>query len=158
NTAVREFAAVRRQYGTQGRARRAPAKYTLPDDGEIATHVRHVNRSGRGSWRVAKPGETATHVRHEGVVYEQVRHGDGNGTHKRIGKNWVAVDPSEATHRQVEGGYVREREAVHVIVPFHLSEVDPNDPNDVRRAFDYALTMITSLFPGTQMKLVGQAD
>src|SRR5699024_6848314 len=80
------------------------------------------------------------------------------GTHKRIGKNWVPVDPSEATHRQVEGGYVREREAVHVIVPFHLSEVDPNDPNDVRRAFDYALTMITSLFPGTQMKLVGQAD
>src|SRR5699024_5634696 len=115
NTAVREFAAVRRQYGTQGRARRAPAKYTLPDDGEIATHVRHVNRSGRGSWRVAKPGETATHVRHEGVVYEQVRHGDGTGTHKRIGKNWVAVDPSEATHRQVEGGYIREREAVHVI-------------------------------------------
>ena len=39
-TAVKEFAAQRRRHGKQGAKRKSPAKYVLPDDGELAVYVR----------------------------------------------------------------------------------------------------------------------
>ncbi|MGO4689464.1 hypothetical protein [Glaciibacter sp. 2TAF33] len=121
-TAEREFAAVRRAHGKQGAKRKAPAKYKLPEPGEVATYTRRVRPNGRKYWAVAEDRETATHVRREG------------------------------------DGYVDEIQAVHVIVSYGLDEVNPDDPEQVRLAFEFVGTMITGLYPGVQMKLVGQAD
>ena len=121
-TAEREFAAVRRVHGKQGAKRKVPAKYELPEPGEVATYVRRARPNGRKYWAVAAGSTAATHVRREG------------------------------------DGYVDEVQAVHVIVSFGLDEVNPNDPELVRRAFDFVATMMTDLYPGVQMKLVGQAD
>jgi hypothetical protein len=121
-TAEREFAAARRWHGKQGAKRKAPAKYELPDPGEVANYVRRARPNGRKYWAVASGGQTATHVRREG------------------------------------DGYVDELQAVHVIVSFGLDEVHPDDPDQVRRAFEFVATMMADLYPGVQMKLVGQAD
>jgi len=121
-TAEREFAAVRRVYGKQGAKRKVPAKYQLPEPGEVATHVRRARPNGRKYWAVAGGSTSATHVRHEGE------------------------------------GYVDEIQAVHVIVSFGLDEVNPDDPEQVRLAFEFVTAMMTRLYPGVQMKLVGQAD
>lgn len=121
-TAEREFAAVRRQHGKQGAKRKTPARYILPDPGEVATLVRSSRPNGRKYWAIASDGQTATHVRREGE------------------------------------GYVDELEAVHVIVSYGLDEVNPDDPDQVRRAFEFVATMMADLYPGVQMKLVGQAD
>ena len=121
-TAEREFAAVRRVHGKQGAKRKAPAKYELPEPGEVATYVRRARPNGRKFWAVAGVSETATHVRREG------------------------------------DGYVDEVQAVHVIVSFGLDDVNPDDSEQVRRAFEFVARMMTGLYPGVQMKLVGQAD
>ena len=121
-TAEREFAAVRRMHGKQGAQRKVPAKYELPEPGEVATHVRRARPNGRKYWGVAAGSTAATHVRHEG------------------------------------DGYVDELQAVHVIVSFGLDEVNPDDPEQVRGAFDFVATMMSELYPGVQMKLVCQAD
>ncbi|MDH6238201.1 relaxase/mobilization nuclease domain-containing protein [Cryobacterium sp. CG_9.6] len=121
-TAEREFAAVRRVHGKQGAKRKVPAKYELPEPGEVATHVRRARPNGRKYWDVAAGSTAATHVRREG------------------------------------DGYIDEIQAVHVIVSFGLDEVNPDDPEQVRRAFDFVATMMTDLYPGVQMKLVCQAD
>ncbi|WP_166791279.1 relaxase/mobilization nuclease domain-containing protein [Cryobacterium sp. Hh7] len=121
-TAEREFAAVRRMHGKQGAKRKVPAKYELPEPGEVATHVRRARPNGRKYWALAAGSAAATHVRREG------------------------------------DGYVDEIQAVHVIVSFGLDEVNPDDPEQVRRAFEFVVTMMTGLFPGVQMKCVGQAD
>ena len=75
-------------------------------------------------------------------------------------KYWaVAAGSTAATHVRREGdGYIDEIQAVHVIVSFGLDEVNPDDPEQVRRAFEFVTTMMTSLYPGVQMKCVGQAD
>lgn len=121
-TAEREFAAVRRVHGKQGAKRKAPAKYELPEPGEVATYVRRARPNGRKHWAVAGAKETATHVRREG------------------------------------DGYVDESQAVHTIVSYGLDEVNPDDSEQVRQAFEFVVTMMTELYPGIQMKLVGQAD
>ena len=120
-TAVKEFAAHRRRHGKQGAKRKSPAKYVLPDDGELAVYVRRSRPSGRRYWAVATDEEEATHVRREGAV-------------------------------------VKENEAVHYIVSLGLDEVNPDDPEQVARAFTGLTTMFRELYPGLQMKLVGQAD
>jgi hypothetical protein len=121
-TAEREFAAVRRVHGKQSAKRKVPAKYELPEPGEVATHIRRARPNGRKYWAVAAGSTAATHVRREG------------------------------------DGYVDEIQAVHVIVSFGLDEVNPDDPEQVRRAFEFVTVMMTRLYPGVQMKLVGQAD
>ena len=121
-TAEREFAAVRRVHGKQGAKRKVPAKYDLPEPGEVATHVRRARPNGRKYWDVAAGSTAATHVRREG------------------------------------DGYIEEIQAVHVIVSFGLDEVNPDDPEQVRRAFEFVATMMKDLYPGVQMKLVCQAD
>ncbi|WP_166790039.1 relaxase/mobilization nuclease domain-containing protein [Cryobacterium sp. Sr3] len=121
-TAEREFAAVRRVHGKQGAKRKVPAKYELPEPGEVATYVRRARPNGRKYWAVAAGSTAATHVRREG------------------------------------DGYVDEIQAVHVIVSFGLDEVNPDDPEQVRQSFEFVTAMMTRLYPGVQMKLVGQAD
>ncbi len=121
-TAVREFAAHRHRHGKQGAKRKSPAKYVLPDDGELAVYVRRSRPSGRRYWVVATDEE------------------------------------EEATHVRREGAVVKENEAVHYIVSLGLDEVNPDDPEQVARAFRGLTTMFRELYPGLQMKLVGQAD
>lgn len=71
----------------------------------------------------------------------------------------VAKDGEVATHvRRVAGQVVRENEAVHLITSFGVDEVNPDDPQQVRAAFEYTVAMMRDLYPGAQMKLVGQAD
>lgn len=121
-TAEREFAALRRKHGKQGARRKAPARYALPEQGEVATHIRRTRPNGRRYWGPAADAEAATHVRR---------------------------DP---------GQYVGELQAVHYIVSFGLDEVHPDDPDQVRRSFEFVTDMMRSLYPGVMMKLVGQAD
>ena len=158
NTAVDEFRRVRERHGKQDATRRAPASYTLPDPGEVATHVRRESRAGRRSWGIAKDGETATHIRREGLTFQKLARGEGDGTHRRLGRQWVEADAHEATHRVVVGGHKKEREVLHLIYSFGLHEVNPDEPDDVLRAFDTTVAMIGDLFPGAMAKLVGQAD
>lgn len=120
-TAEREFATTRRKHGTQGATRMSPAKFELPELGEVATHVRKTRPSGRRVWAVAKDGETATHVRREGEL-------------------------------------VRQAEARHLITSFGLDEVNPDDPAQVARAFEYVVDRHAALYPGEQAHFVGQAD
>ena len=70
----------------------------------------------------------------------------------------MATDEEEATHVRREGAVVKENEAVHYIVSLGLDEVNPDDPEQVARAFTGLTTMFRELYPGLQMKLVGQAD
>lgn len=49
-------------------------------------------------------------------------------------------------------------EARHVIVSFALAEADPDDPDDVLRAFEFAVAMTRELWPGVMAKIVLQAD
>lgn len=158
NTATKEFQETRRKHGKQGAVRKAAASYELPDDGEVAVYVRRVGRTGRPSWALANNGETATHLRREGVTYEKLTHGETDGTHRRVGRTWREVDPPEATHRAVEGGYQKEREVIHMIHSYGLHEVNPDNPDDVLRAFENTVSTVKELFPGAQAKLIGQAD
>jgi hypothetical protein len=121
-TAEREFAMTRRMHGKQGAKRKVPAKYELPEPGEVTTHVRRTRPNGRKYWAAAGDSETATHVRRDA------------------------------------GGYVDEIQAVHVIVSFGLDEVNPDDSEQVRRTFGFVANAMSELYPGVQMKLVGQAD
>ncbi|MEU3331322.1 relaxase/mobilization nuclease domain-containing protein [Glutamicibacter creatinolyticus] len=75
-------------------------------------------------------------------------------------KYWaVAKDGEVATHvRREAGQVVRENEAVHLITSFGIDEVNPDAPQQVRAAFEYTVAMMRDLYPGAQMKLVGQAD
>lgn len=75
-------------------------------------------------------------------------------------KYWaVAKDGEVATHvRRDAGQVVRENEAVHLITSFGVDEVNPDDPQQVRAAFEYTVAMMRDLYPGAQIKLVGQAD
>ncbi|MEE1622934.1 hypothetical protein ACQ7DA_16690 [Zafaria sp. J156] len=120
-TAEREFAATRRRHGTQGAKRKSPAKYSLPEPGEVATYVRRTRPNGRRYWAEAKTGEEATHVRHEGEV-------------------------------------VRQAEARHLITSFGIDEVNPEDPDQVARAFEYVVARHAALYPGEQATFVGQAE
>ncbi|WP_347233258.1 relaxase/mobilization nuclease domain-containing protein [Cryobacterium sp. MDB1-18-2] len=113
---------MRRLHGKQGAKRKAPAKYELPEPGELASYIRRSRPNGRRYWAVAGNGEPATHVRREGE------------------------------------GDVDELQAVHVIVSFGLDEVNSSDPEQVRKAFEFVVKMMSELYPGVQMKLVGQAD
>lgn len=158
NTATKEFQETRRKHGKQGAVRKAAASYELPDDGEVAVYVRRVSRTGRPSWGLANNGETATHLRREGVTYEKLTHGESDGTHRRVGRTWTAVDAADATHRAIEGGYQKEREVIHMIHSYGLHEVNPDNPDDVLRAFENTLATVKELFPGAQAKLIGQAD
>lgn len=158
-TAEQEFAAVRELHGTQGAMRRVRASYKLPDPDadppEAAMYVRKTRPGGRRYWAEATGKEVATHVRHEpeGPRFERRLNAAGQ-------EYWAQVRPGEVvTHRVVGGGlFVRQKEAVHLIVSFGLDEVNPKDPGQVRRAFEYTVAMITDLYPGVQAKLVGQAD
>jgi hypothetical protein len=96
-------------------------------------------------YELPEPDEFATHIRRSRP----------NGR-----KYWAAAAASEtATHVRREGdGYVDEIQAVHVIISFGLDEVNPDDPMQVRKAFEFVTMMMTELYPGVQMKLVGQAD
>ncbi|WP_166789851.1 relaxase/mobilization nuclease domain-containing protein [Cryobacterium sp. TMT1-2-2] len=104
-----------------------------------------AKRKVSAKYELPEPGEVATHV----------RRARPNGR-----KYWaVAAGSTAATHVRREGdGYVDEIQAVHVIVSFGLDEVNPDDPEQVRRAFEFVTTMMTGLYPGVQMKCVGQAD
>jgi len=120
-TAEREFAATRRKHRTQGATRKSPAKYELPEPGEIATHIRKTRPNGRRYWAVAREGETATHMRREGEV-------------------------------------VKQAEARHLITSFALDEVNPDDLDQVARAFAYTAARHAALYPGEQVTFVGQAE
>lgn len=126
-TAVEEFATLRRKHGKQGATRKSPAKYELPDDGETPVYIQKRRPNGRKYWAVAKDDEEATHVRHEGEV-------------------------------------VRESEAIHMIFSAELASVNPDDPKDVQRLFDYVRDVVENNFRatdgtcGVQAKLVAQAD
>ncbi|GAA1119281.1 relaxase/mobilization nuclease domain-containing protein [Nesterenkonia jeotgali] len=126
-TAVEEFAALRRKHGKQGATRKSPARYELPEDGETPVYIQKRRPNGRKYWAVAKDDEEATHVRHEGEV-------------------------------------VRESEAIHMIFSAELASVNPNDPKDVQRLFDYVRDVVENNFRatdgtcGVQAKLVAQAD
>jgi len=104
-----------------------------------------AKRKAPATYELPEKGETAAYI----------RRARPNGR-----KYWaIAKDGETATHVRHEGnGYVDEIQAVHVIVSFGLDEVNPDDPIQVRRAFEFVSTMMTELFPGIQMKLVGQAD
>jgi hypothetical protein len=73
---------------------------------------------------------------------------------------WALTSDAEiATHVRHDGGeYVNELQAVHYIVSFGLDEVHPDDPDQVRRSFEFVTDMMRTLYPGVMMKLVGQAD
>lgn len=75
-------------------------------------------------------------------------------------KYWAVSKANEkATHVRRKGnGYIDEIEAVHIIMSFGLDEVNPDDPAQVRQAFEFVAKMMQRLYPGIQMKLVGQAD
>ena len=120
-TAEREFATTRRKHDTQSATRMSPAKFELPEPGEVATHVRRTRPNGRRVWMVAKDHETATHVRRGGEL-------------------------------------VRQAEARHLITSFGLDEVNPDDPEQVARAFEYVVAEHSALYPGEQAHFVGQAD
>lgn len=126
-TAVEEFAQLRRKHGKQGATRKSPAKYELPEDGETPAYIQKRRPNGRKYWAVAKDDEEATHVRHEGEV-------------------------------------VRESEAIHMIFSAELASVNPDDPKDVQRLFDYVRDVVENNFRatdgtcGVQAKLVAQAD
>lgn len=120
-TAEREFAATRRRHGTQGATRKSPATYTLPEPGDVATHVRRTRPNGRRYWAVAKNGDEATHIRHDGEV-------------------------------------VRQSEARHLITSFGPNDVNPEDPEQVAKAFEYVVARHAALYPGEQATFVGQAE
>lgn len=162
-TAVSEFGALRRKHGKQGAIRKAPAKYLPAGEGETAVYVPKRRPGGRRYWAVAGEGEEATHVKHEGVTYEPAGE-DEEATHAYVGRRWVEAEPQDATHIKVAGGYVKQSEAIHMIASFGLDSVNPDDPEDVQRAFDYTKAVIKHNFRatdgscGVQAKLVAQAD
>ncbi|WP_404464718.1 relaxase/mobilization nuclease domain-containing protein [Micrococcus antarcticus] len=157
-TATADFRRVRVRHGTQGAMRTVPARYTLPEEGETATHVRHIRPNGRVVWRAAGSGEEGTHVRREGLTYEHVGRGGEGATHKQVRRRWVEAEPHEATHRAMEGGRVKQAETRHVIYSFGPDEVNPDDPEQVARAFEFVVQMHRDLHPGVQASFVGQAD
>lgn len=154
-TAEKEFARTREVHGTQGAMKKVPFRYDLPRDGEVATHLRRVRPSGRKYWAVPVGDEEATHVQRQpaGDVYQERTNADG-------AKYWAKLPPgAQLTGRGVGGGlYVPQREALHVIVSFGHDEVNPEDPQQTKRAFEAVVAEMTDLYPGCQIKFVGQAD
>lgn len=157
-TAAQEFRATRIKHGTDGRMRKLPDHYELPGAGETATHVRRLQPSGRRVWAVARDGEDATHVRRPGIGSQhaaKVIEVDGDEWNY-----YPKAQPGDEDKYLIVGGhaYVREAEAVHLIVSFGLDEVNPRDPQQVRQKFEFVAAMIAEDYPGVQAKLVGQAD
>lgn len=103
-----------------------------------------ATRMSPAKFELAEPGEVATHVRKTRP----------NG--RRV---WaVAKDGETATHVRREGELVRQAEARHLITSFGLDEVNPDDPAQVARAFQYVVDRHAALYPGEQAHFVGQAD
>lgn len=157
-TATQEFRALRLKHGTEGKLRKIPDRYELPSPGEVATHVRHIRPSGRGVWIPAPSGQDATHVRRPGVgtVHTAKVVEDERGVWNYYPEAKLG---DEGKYLLVGGhAYVRESEAVQLIVSFGLDEVNPRDLEQVRQGFEFTRAMVGELYPGVQAKLVGQAD
>lgn len=101
-------------------------------------------RLSPAKYELPAPGEVATHIRKTRP----------NG--RRV---WtVAKSHETATHLRREGEVVRQAEGRHLITSFGLDEVNPDDPEQVARAFEYTAAEHAALYPGEQVLLVGQAD
>ncbi|WP_157375025.1 hypothetical protein [Arthrobacter alpinus] len=70
----------------------------------------------------------------------------------------MAKNGDEATHVRHEGEVVRQAEARHLITSFGRDEVNPLDPEQVAKAFEYVVARHAVLYPGEQATFVGQAE
>ncbi|WP_447648088.1 hypothetical protein [Microbacterium forte] len=113
-----------------------------------ATRRRHgtqgATRQSPSRYKLPEPGEIATHLRR--------RRPNGRGY-------WDEARSGEtATHVHYPGIRTRQAEALHWITSFSSGEVNPNDTEQVSRAFQYVLARHRDLYPGEQATFVGQAD
>ncbi|MDR6144108.1 hypothetical protein QE375_003662 [Microbacterium foliorum] len=113
-----------------------------------ATRRRHgtqgAMRTSPSKYRLPESGELATHLRR----------------HRPNGRGyWDEAKSGEtATHVRHPGIRTRQSEAAHWITSFGANEVNPNDTEQVSRAFRYVVTRHQNLYPGEQATFVGQAD
>ncbi|WP_417219576.1 hypothetical protein [Arthrobacter sp.] len=113
-----------------------------------ATRRRHgtqrATRKAPATYALPEPGEVATHVRR---------------TYPGGRRYWaVAKRGEEPTHLRHEGFIVRQAEARHLITSFGFDEVNPVDPEQTAKAFDYVVARHAALYPGEQATFVGQAE
>ncbi|MGW6174340.1 hypothetical protein ACWF5H_12660 [Arthrobacter sp. NPDC055138] len=113
-----------------------------------ATRRRHgtqgAKRKSPATYALPEPGDVATYVRR---------------TRPNGRRYWaVAKTGEEATHVRHEGELVRQAEARHLITSFGLEDVNPEDPEQVARAFEYVVARHAALYPGEQATFVGQAE
>lgn len=125
----------------------------VPTAMEEFTALRELHGKQGATRRVKARYELPDRDAGEEAVYIRKRRPSGR-------RYWVvAKDGEVATHvRREAGQVVRENEAVHLITSFGIDEVNPDDPQQVRAAFEYTVAMMRDLYPGAQMKMVGQAD
>lgn len=103
-----------------------------------------------------RQGETRT-ARGKYVVPDD----PGEATHLKVGKNWRAAKAGEtATHQRIEPRVPLEKrpEAFHFIYSFDLATVNPDDPEQCRRAFEAVVAFREQDTPGTQSKFVAHGD
>lgn len=82
-------------------------------------------------------------------------------THLKVGKNWRAAKAGEAaTHQRIEPKepLAKRAEAYHYIISFSLEDVNPEDPEQTRKAFDAVVAMWERDYSGVQSKLVAHGD
>ncbi|PYI69748.1 hypothetical protein CVV68_01165 [Arthrobacter livingstonensis] len=113
-----------------------------------ATRRRHgtqgAKRKSPATYALPELGEAATHVRR---------------TRPNGRRYWAVAKSGEAaTHVRHEGEVVRQSEARHLITSFGLDEVNPEDPEQVAKAFEYVVARHANLYPGEQATFVGQAE
>lgn len=136
---------------TKDRVLHVAGQHCRPETAErefAATRRRHgtqgATRQSPSRYKLPEPGEVATHVRR--------RRPNGRGY-------WDEARSGEtATHVHSPGIRTRQAEALHWITSFSAGEVNPNDTEQVSRAFQYVLARHRDLYPGEQATFVGQAD
>lgn len=113
-----------------------------------ATRRRHgtqgAKRKSPAKYALPEPGEAATHVRR---------------TRPNGRRYWAVAKSGEvATHVRHEGEVVRQAEARHLITSYGRDEVNPEDPEQVAKAFEYVVARHAAQYPGEQATFVGQAE
>ena len=103
-----------------------------------------ATRKSPAKYELPEPNEVATHLRRT----------------RPNGRRYWAVtrDGETATHTRQEGDIVRQAEARHLITSYDVEDVNPDDPDQVARAFAYTVARHKALYPGEQATFVGQAE
>ena len=103
-----------------------------------------ATRKSPAKYELPEPNEVATHLRRT----------------RPNGRRYWAVtrDGETATHTRQEGDIVRQAEARHLITSYDAEDVNPDDPDQVARAFAFTVARHKSLYPGEQATFVGQAE